>query len=135
MKVKRRRRSLPAELPDYAARPTFEDVTFYELATAAPFPCSVLATSTVPVPNPGYHLNPIKRGVLGELSKLREELDELQDAAEQGVKVMMLVELSDLLGAMDAYLEHNFPGISIDDLRDMSFVTKRAFTNGHRKPR
>lgn len=84
---------------------------------------------------PGYHIKAIRRGTLGESSKIREELDELEDAELQGVKIMRLVELSDLLGAVEAYLEKHFPSVQINDLLSMSAVTKRAFINGHRKPR
>lgn len=81
---------------------------------------------------PGYHLRPIAKGELGELSKLDEELDELHDAAAQGVKIMELVELSDLYGAMRLYLERHHPGTTMADLEKMNDVTRRAFLNGHR---
>jgi len=81
---------------------------------------------------PGYHVTEIEKGVLGELSKIREELDELFDAREQEVRIMELVELSDLYGAIEAYVHDKHPGISMDDLKAMSAVTKRAFANGRR---
>jgi hypothetical protein len=81
---------------------------------------------------PGYHTRPIEKGVLGEPSKIREEVDEFIDACAQGVKVMALVELSDLIGAVGAYLTKHHPGVSIDDLLAMSHVTERAFRNGRR---
>lgn len=81
---------------------------------------------------PGYHLAKIKKGELGEISKIQEELDELRDAETQGVRIMQLVELSDLYGAMESYLETKFPGVSMNDLMQMSSVTKRAFRNGRR---
>lgn len=81
---------------------------------------------------PGYHLKPIAKGELGELSKLDEELAELHDAAAQGVKIMELVELSDLYGAMRLYLERHHPGTTMADLEKMNDVTRRAFLNGHR---
>lgn len=83
----------------------------------------------------GYHLRPISRGVFGNLSKLAEELEEIADAEAQGVAIMVLVELSDLYGAMDGYLKKHFPDMSMDDLKDFSEVTQRAFRNGHRTPR
>ena len=85
--------------------------------------------------SPGYHLREIKKGVLGETSKIREELEELEDAEEQGVAVMALVELSDLVGAIQAKLDKDWPGKSINDLMNMAIVTKRAFINCHRKSR
>ena len=64
----------------------------------------------------GYHLKHIPRGSLGDSSKIEEELHELQDAEEQGIKILMLCELSDLVGAIDAYLAKHFPEISLKDL-------------------
>lgn len=81
---------------------------------------------------PGYHLKPIAKGVLGELSKIREELDEAVDAQEQGVAVMVLVELSDLVGALEAYLAQHHPGTTLEDLQKMAAVTRRAFQSGRR---
>jgi len=81
------------------------------------------------IENPGYHLTKIQKGKLGEISKIQEELDELKDAESQHCKLMMLVELSDLYGAIEAFL-NKFPGISMNDLADMHFITKRAFQNG-----
>jgi hypothetical protein len=80
---------------------------------------------------PGYHLRSIKKGTLGELSKLVEELEELRDASEQGCKIMELVELADLYGAMALYVERKF-GMTMADLATMSAITRRAFENGHR---
>ena len=52
---------------------------------------------------PGYHLTEIKKGTIGELSKIVEELKEFKDAQYQSAKIMILVELSDLIGAIDLY--------------------------------
>lgn len=81
----------------------------------------------------GYHLKQIARGTLGEISKIQEELDELKDAAEQGCRVMELVELSDLVGAVRAYLERHHPGYHVTDLLHMAKITSRAFIAGERK--
>ena len=80
---------------------------------------------------PGYHIAEIPKGELGQTSKIQEELDELKDAVAQGAKVMIGVELSDLYGALEAFAEKQ--GYSMDDLRIFSFITKRAFKNGHRE--
>lgn len=84
---------------------------------------------------PGYHMQPIARGMLGETSKIREELDELEDAMRQGVSILALVELSDLHGAIEALLAKHFPGTTMDDLARMAAVTARAFKSGARPPR
>lgn len=81
---------------------------------------------------PGYHLKVIPKGDLGELSKIQEELDEAVDAEEQGVSVMVLVELSDLVGAVEAYLAKHHPGTTLEDLQKMAAVTRRAFQSGRR---
>ena len=80
----------------------------------------------------GYHLADIPRGVYGELSKIREELEELQDAHDQGVRVMVLCELSDLIGAVRGFLRCEFPDVSLNDLVKMADVTERAFEAGDR---
>lgn len=82
---------------------------------------------------PGYHLKAIPKGKFGYSSKIMEEVLELQDAENQACKIMVLVELSDLLGAVSGYLRQNFPGITVRDLEIMSQVTERAFVNGHRQ--
>lgn len=79
----------------------------------------------------GYHLKKIKKGVLGELSKIREELEEAEDAQVQGVKIMLLVELSDMIGAIKAVAEKQ--GCTLEDLIKMQEVTERAFKSGARK--
>lgn len=84
------------------------------------------------VGTPGYHLKKIEKGELGEISKIREEVEELIDAWEQNARIMELVELSDLIGAIDAFLARHHPGYSYDDLRIMNGITARAFKNGAR---
>ncbi len=69
---------------------------------------------------------------MGESSKILEEVLELQDAESQECKVMALVELSDLIGAIALYLEKHHPETSLEDLVVMSQITRRAFKNGHR---
>lgn len=82
---------------------------------------------------PGYHIRSIPRGELGELSKISEELEEAIDAQEQGAKVMVLVELSDMVGAIQAYLEKHHPGTGLEDLQAMARITRRAFESGRRR--
>lgn len=81
---------------------------------------------------PGYHLQEIPKGEIGESSKILEEVLELQDAENQEAKIMALVELSDLMGAVALYLEKHHPATTMDDLLIMSRITRRAFENGRR---
>ena len=82
----------------------------------------------------GYHTRKIERGVFGETSKIREEYEEFCDASEQGNTVMKLVELCDLIGAIEAYTmkKHN---ISLNELLKMKDATKSAFEEGERQSR
>ena len=88
-----------------------------------------------PLTRPGYHLVAIARGELGELSKIQEELDELRDAVAQGSRIMAAVELADLLGAVQAFMDRHLPGMTMQDLQTFSAITRRAFENGHRSSR
>jgi hypothetical protein len=81
---------------------------------------------------PGYHLAKIEKGKRGEPSKIAEECAEFIDACDQGSSIMALVELSDLYGAMRAYLAKHHPTVTMDDLRAMNDITERAFKNGRR---
>lgn len=90
---------------------------------------------TTPNHKPGYHETEIERGEIGELSKIREELEEALDANEQGAELMVLLELSDLIGAIEAYLNRHHPSLTLRDLYKMARITKRAFTSGHRESR
>ena len=80
----------------------------------------------------GYHLTKIEKGVCGELSKILEETLEAIDAEAQGSNVMVLNELSDIVGAINLYLEAHHPSVNIQDLIKMSDITARAFRNGRR---
>jgi hypothetical protein len=84
--------------------------------------------------NPGYHLTEIKKGKLGDLSKIQEELEEVKDAEKQGSKIMTLIELSDMFAATERYLDKHFNGtVSLNDLIKMANITHRAFESGERK--
>jgi hypothetical protein len=83
----------------------------------------------------GYHVRKIKPGQIGEKSKIREELEEFLDALEQDNPVMALVELSDMVGAIEHYLEKYHPSISLQDLITMAKTTRGAFEDGTRTPR
>ncbi len=79
----------------------------------------------------GYHTKTIKKGMLGHASKIREELEELEDAELQGVVILAHVELSDIYGALEA-VAHRY-GLSMHDLAGMANLTKAAFKSGERK--
>lgn len=81
----------------------------------------------------GYHIQRIPKGLYGYASKILEEAHELDDAVNQGCKVMQLVELSDIIGAIQGFLETSHKGITMDDLITMAKITRRAFENGERK--
>ena len=80
----------------------------------------------------GYHTRRIAKGKLGEISKIREELEELEDADLQGARVLVLCELADLVGAVSHYVEKHFPTVNLGDLIKMVQLTERAFKNGER---
>lgn len=80
----------------------------------------------------GYHKRAIVvRGILGETSKIEEELDELKEAFEQDNKILALCELSDLYGAMEAVAEKL--GVNMEDIKKMAAATKRSFQSGERR--
>lgn len=78
----------------------------------------------------GYHTVKISKGVLGESSKIREELEELRDAENQGVRILIHCELSDLYGALKACAASY--GLTMGDLKTMADLTKNAFVQGRR---
>lgn len=78
----------------------------------------------------GYHTKKIKKGILGEFSKIQEEFNELEDAFEQDDVVLQICELSDILGAIESYLEKF--NLKIEDLKKFSDKTKSSFQNGER---
>lgn len=81
----------------------------------------------------GYHANHIDKGLPGEISKIREELEELIDADTQGVKLMALLELSDMIGAISLYLRRYHPTLTVQDLIKMAERTESAFKDGSRR--
>lgn len=80
----------------------------------------------------GYHIAEIEKRRYGSLGKIIEETEELVDAHRQGSHIMVLVELSDLYGAIEGFLAENYPDIKMHDLSKFSQITKRAFENGDR---
>lgn len=116
------------ELGSYGIREHGEHKWIYATGCAEPRLSQVISKSK----KLGYHDMIIAKRKLGTYGKIFEEMDEFTDALLTGNKIMSLVELSDLHGAIEFYLKENFPGVSMDDLKKMNDVTKRAFANGRR---
>ena len=79
----------------------------------------------------GYHKKEITKGIIGEFSKIQEEIDELTDAIEQDDKIMQICELSDLIGAIESFSINKF-NLTLEDLVKFSNKTKEAFREGKR---
>lgn len=71
-----------------------------------------------------FHKRKIKKGVYGELSKIEEELQEAYDAEEQGQDLMLLIELSDMVGAIEGVAKKY--GITMKQLRDFSKLRSKV---------
>lgn len=78
----------------------------------------------------GYHKKHIEKGVLGEVSKIREEFEELMDASEQNNPILEICELCDLVGAIEAYA--NRFNLKLSDIIKMKESTADAFRTGER---
>ena len=79
----------------------------------------------------GYHLTDIPKGVLGEFSKIKEEFLELEDAVKQNDSILVLNELSDMVGAIEEYVKRW--NLDLNALKTFSDKTKSAFIDGKRK--
>ena len=71
-----------------------------------------------------WHVRKIERGVYGELSKVREELEEAEDSIEQNQPVMLIFELSDIIGACGGVAAKY--GLTLDDLVTFSKLRSRV---------
>jgi len=78
----------------------------------------------------GYHRVEIEKGEIGEISKITEEYQELIDAYMQSDKVMIVCELTDLIGAIEEYAKKF--NLTLEDLKKFSDKTKSAFLEGKR---
>ena len=79
----------------------------------------------------GYHLREIQtRGVFGQTSKILEEVEEFEEAIEQDNRILALVELSDIYGALEAVAQRL--GTNMAEVAKMAAATKRAFEAGTR---
>ena len=92
-----------------------------------------LNVETVDVKLQGYHATVIQKGEYGELSKIKEEVEEALDADKQGNPVMVLLELSDMIAAIDGFLKKHHPTVTLDHLVTMAHTTQRVFESGVRK--
>ncbi len=79
----------------------------------------------------GYHQVEIEKGEIGEISKITEEYKELIDAHFQSDKIMIICELTDLIGAIEEYAKKF--NLTLEDLKKFSDKTKSAFIEGSRK--
>ena len=64
------------------------------------------------------------------LMRIREEFEELLDGVEQNNKVLIICELCDMLGAIEAYASKF--NLTLSDLEQMMNCTKSAFIEGKR---
>lgn len=81
----------------------------------------------------GYHTTTIPKGKYGELSKVHEELAELVDAQNQGAKLLVFNEVSDLLGAIEGFVQTHYPNtLTMEDLLHQARLTAAAFQSGER---
>ena len=81
-----------------------------------------------------WHIVKIVKGELGSLSKIKEELDEAYDAEKQGQDLMLMFELSDIIGACGLVAEKY--GMTLDQLVKFSKLrSKVAIADEIRKAR
>lgn len=78
----------------------------------------------------GYHKAKIEKGEIGHISKIKEEYEELMDACVQQNKVLVICELTDLIGAIEEFAKNY--NLTIKDLKEFSDLTKEAFKEGKR---
>jgi hypothetical protein len=88
--------------------PTLKPLTAEQVRALRGDPAMLVNPCMTIKPRPllGYHLTEIPKGRYGELSKVVEEGFEVYDAMAQGSRIMLLVEFTDLLGAIRGYAEH-----------------------------
>lgn len=72
-----------------------------------------------------FHVHPIRSGVYGELSKVQEELDEAVDAETRGQEILLLIELSDIIGAVAGVAERH--GHTLESLIQFSELRRSVF--------
>lgn len=121
--------SFETELGSYGIRLCDNIIWAYGTGCAEPR----LSYAIGQVKTPGYHITPIpKTNELGSVEKIMEEYEEFMDSIKQNTCVMELIELSDLIGAIDFYVAKKY-NMSINDLIKFKDITVRAFASGNRK--
>lgn len=71
-----------------------------------------------------WHNRLIKKGVYGEFSKVIEEVEEAKEALEQNNRLMYLIELSDIIGAIEKIAENH--SLTLEDLINFSNKVKES---------
>jgi hypothetical protein len=71
-----------------------------------------------------WHKREIPKGELGELSKIEEELEEAKDAEERGQTLMLMFELSDIIGACGLVAQKY--GMTLKDLVKFSKLRSKV---------
>ncbi len=139
-KLAKERGVKPEELTSAGPRIMAKDIPQMEghiCADGQPRPWPQLACSSLNHPDDalkGYHLNQIPKAKFGSIEKIEEEFLELKDAVSQGAKIMALVELSDMLGAIKGYIKKEYGDkLTFEDLDKMAEITSRAFESGCRQ--
>lgn len=70
------------------------------------------------------------KGMLGTVSKIQEELEELKDAERLQDPVNQLVELRDVIGACACYLEQRYPKVDFINLCRSALSMNKFKTKG-----
>lgn len=70
------------------------------------------------------------KGVLGTVSKIQEELDELKEAERLQDPVNQLVELRDIIGACALYLEQRYPKVDFINLCKSALSMNKSKAKG-----
>lgn len=78
----------------------------------------------------GYHTKKIEKGTIGHFSKIKEEFQEAEDAFEQSDEILIICELSDMVGAIEEYVKRW--NLDLISLKKFSDKTKSAFKEGKR---
>lgn len=71
-----------------------------------------------------WHKKKIEKGIYGQFSKVLEEVQEAEDALEQENHLMHLIELSDIIGAVEGIVTKY--GLSLNDLKLFSDKVKES---------